>query len=378
MVAAVAWIAGAAALTFIYQSERQLIIGRTALRVFDEHARELSDALANLRAGQQAYVASGQGEAIWLPKVTATTDAVSRAIVDLRSAAQSLAARASLDQAGDAVDRFIAVDKRARDYMRSGDLLMAGDLIFSEGVGTIAAASSEIDHARVAEHDSHDLDESSVRMRQAAALDGSAFIATVILLTLALVRGPAPLDRPAKTDSTETIEAAPPAPVPAMTDEALASLTTLCTELARAHDVGGAGPLLERAAHLICAKGLIVWLGDDSAGELRPVLAHGYADDLLARLPRVARSSDNAAAAAYRTGTLQIVPGAASRTGAIVAPILAGARCVGVLSAETSGGDEASPRNHALAAIIAAGLAAIVHATVPTITVAPNTAVANL
>src|SRR5262249_15759902 len=92
MVAAVAWIARAAPLTFIYQSERQLATGRLALRGFDEHARALNDALANLRAGQQAYVASGQGEAIWVPKVTATTDAVSRAVVDLRSAAQSLGA----------------------------------------------------------------------------------------------------------------------------------------------------------------------------------------------------------------------------------------------------------------------------------------------
>jgi hypothetical protein len=378
MVAAVAWIAGAAALTFIYQSERHLITGRAALRGFDEHARALSDALATLRAGQQAYVASGQGEAIWLPKVTATTDAASRAIVDLRSAAESLGARASLDQAGDAVDRFVVVDRRARDYIRSGDLLMAGDLIFSEGVGTIAAASSEIDHARVAEHDSNELDEASVRTRQAAALGGSAFIATVILLTLALVRVPAPLDNQEKPDSTETIAVAPPAPLPALTDEALSSLTTLCTELSRAHDMTGVGPLLDRAAHLISAKGVIVWLGDDTAGELRPALAHGYADDLLARLPRVARSSDNAAAAAYRTGTLQIVPGAGSRTGAIVAPILVGGGCVGVLSAETNGGDEACPRNQALAAIIAAGLATMVHAAVPTVTVAPNTAVANL
>src|SRR5215471_12350578 len=180
MVAAVAWIAVGASLFFIYQSERQSIVGRAALRVFDAHAREVSDALASLRAGQQAYVASGQGEAIWLPKVTATTDSVSRAIVDLRSAAESLGARASLDQAGDAVDRFITVDKRAREYIRSGDLLMAADLIFSDGVGTIAAASSDVEHARVAEHDSSDLHESSIRMREAAALGGSAVVAAVI------------------------------------------------------------------------------------------------------------------------------------------------------------------------------------------------------
>jgi hypothetical protein len=112
------------------------------------------------------------------------------------------------------------------------------------------------------------------------------------------------------------------------------------------------------------AAGLIVWMGNTSGVDLQPMMAHGYAPSMLARMPSVPRSADNAAAAAYRTGTLQIVlshPG--SQNGAIVAPILAADGCVGALSAEIRGGGEGAETVQALAAIVAAHLAGIVAAT---------------
>ncbi len=84
---------------------------------------------------------------------------------------------------------------------------------------------------------------------------------------------------------------------------------------------------------------------------------------MLARMPAVPRSGDNAAAAAYRTGVLQIVmsrPGASS--GAVVAPISGPDGCIGALSAEIRGGGETSDSVQALAAILAAQLASIVGA----------------
>jgi GAF domain-containing protein len=77
-------------------------------------------------------------------------------------------------------------------------------------------------------------------------------------------------------------------------------------------------------------------------------------------MPPVQRSADNAAGAAYRTGKMQIVlsrPGGAP--GAIVAPILTAEGCIGALSAEISGGGEASESAQALATIFAAHLATV-------------------
>ena len=143
-------------------------------------------------------------------------------------------------------------------------------------------------------------------------------------------------------------------------------MAQLCTDFARVTDLAGLTALLQSAADMIDASGLVVWLGNTAGADLRPVLAHGYDDQALARMPTVARSANNAAAAAYRTGALQIVlarPGISS--GAIVAPLLSPDGCIGALSAEIKGGGEASDEVQALAAIFAAQLASIVSAGAP-------------
>ena len=114
------------------------------------------------------------------------------------------------------------------------------------------------------------------------------------------------------------------------------------------------------------ASGVMVWLGSATGADLRPVLAHGYSQAMLARIPSVPQSGDNAAAAAYRSSTLQIVlsrPGGAQ--GAVVAPILAADGCIGALSAEIRGGGETSDSVQALAAIFASHLAGVLSTTAP-------------
>ena len=121
--------------------------------------------------------------------------------------------------------------------------------------------------------------------------------------------------------------------------------------------------VLGRAADMLDASGLVVWLGTPTGSDLRPVLAHGYSDQALARMPTVPRSADNAAAAAYRSSTLQIVlsrPG--STAGAVVAPLLGPDGCIGALSAEIASGGEGSEAVQALATLFAAQLAAVLAA----------------
>jgi hypothetical protein len=134
----------------------------------------------------------------------------------------------------------------------------------------------------------------------------------------------------------------------------------LATDFGRVTDLDELTRLLGRAAAVLDASGLIVWMGSAAGGDLRPVLAHGYSSQMLARIPPVPRTADNAAAKAYRAGTLQIVlarPGAAS--GAVVAPILSADGCIGALSAEIRGGGETSEIVQALAAIFASHLASV-------------------
>jgi len=144
----------------------------------------------------------------------------------------------------------------------------------------------------------------------------------------------------------------------------LKTAAQLCTDFACMRDLNDLQLLLARASDVMDAAGLVVWLGNVDKGELQPVLTQGYSDETRARLPNVARSANNAAAAAYRSGEVQIVrsrPGGAK--GAVVAPILGVHGCIGALSAEIRGGGEASDSVQALASIVAAQLASVLGAT---------------
>jgi GAF domain-containing protein len=151
----------------------------------------------------------------------------------------------------------------------------------------------------------------------------------------------------------------PPAPVPA-----LKATAQLCTALGRVSDSQELRTLIGRAADTLQASGLVLWMGTPAGDELRPAVAHGYTPQVVARIPPVPRSANNAAAAAYRTATLQIVlsrPGSAK--GAVVAPVVSAEGCIGVLSAEVRDGCEASETVQALAEIIAAQLAGVLAST---------------
>ncbi|HKV98417.1 MAG TPA: helix-turn-helix transcriptional regulator [Vicinamibacterales bacterium] len=154
---------------------------------------------------------------------------------------------------------------------------------------------------------------------------------------------------------------APPAPLerPRETPDLLA-LACLCTELGRVARAEDLPPLLEECAKVVEAKGVIVWVWDDAAAELRPALGHGYSDGMLARLPVVTRDSDNATAEAFRTARTCIINGNGASSGALVLPLLTPAGCSGVLAIEFEGGAEQTPGARAVSTIVAAMLAQLV------------------
>ena len=356
---AVAWIAIAAAAVFIVRSERQLAALRADGRAFDLHAREVTDALSDLRAAQQAYVAAGQGVASWMPKVAQTSEALGAAIATL-AAGTSLGAQSALDEAVAALAEFGEIDQRVRDYLRSGQLLMASDVIFTEGRQTAASAAHQVEAARLAEHQALDTSGGSVRRQEAIALAGAAAVSTIVVLLLGVIGS-------AQSEPESPLSIAPVQPSQPLQSRAvspvLKTAAQLCTDFACMRDVHDLQQLLARASDVMDAAGLVVWLGNSSGSELHPVLTHGYSDSTRARLPNVPRAANNAAAAAYRSGDLQIVlarPGGA--TGAIVAPILGVQGCIGALSAEIRDGGEASESVQALAAVVAAQLAGVLAA----------------
>src|SRR5438093_97393 len=151
-----------------------------------------------------------------------------------------------------------------------------------------------------------------------------------------------------------------PTPAPSQPEPDLAVLAHLCTEFGRVSDTRDAAPLLEGACKILDAVGLIVWVWDPQSAELRPALAHGYADKVLAQLPRVRRDADNATAAAFRSTQTRIVNSRDLVSGAVVVPLMTPDGCVGVLAVELRHGGEQKESVRALATIFAAHLAMLI------------------
>jgi hypothetical protein len=377
----------------LISSEQQIIRETDALRAFDQQARDASAALVDARVGQQAYVAAGQGIDFWFGKTGTAVRAATDGLAALREAARP-AARTALDQARETVAEFSAIDARARDYLTSGEQLMAGDVIFTEGSDAAATAVRQIETARQAEHQAADGDAAAVRKREIITAGAAAAVVFLLLLLLIPVPRPAVAEKAAAAEEIAhpRLSIAPtgppatviaPAPVPPTTNRAqgtiLKAATAVATEFGRVRDLDELSRVLASAAEVMDATGVMVWIGGAGGADLRPALAHGYSAEMVARIPPVPRSADNAAAAAYRSGTLQIVssrPGGAP--GAVVAPILAADGCIGALSAEIRSGGETSDRTQALAAIFAAHLAGIVAtAPAPADVIEPRAAAAN-
>jgi transcriptional regulator with XRE-family HTH domain len=165
-----------------------------------------------------------------------------------------------------------------------------------------------------------------------------------------------------RSSAREGATPADPSPVRAQSqpEPDLTAAAELCTELGKVYETREAAPLLQGAARILEAVGLVVWVWDPQGAELRPTLAYGYSDKVLAQLPQVRRDADNATAAAFRSAQTCVVSGSDLASGAVVVPMMTPAGCVGVLAVELPHGSEQGKSVRALATIFAAQLALLV------------------
>jgi len=170
-----------------------------------------------------------------------------------------------------------------------------------------------------------------------------------------------------RPSAVEDLAAADCTPVnaPPAAEPDLVAAACLCTELGRIDETREAAPLLHEAARILDAVGLIVWVWHPKATELRPALAQGYSDKVLAQLPRVGRGADNATAAAFRSAQTCVVNSRDVGSGALVVPLMTPVGCVGVLAVELQHDREQKESVRALATIFAAQLARVVGAARP-------------
>jgi GAF domain len=395
---------------YLFRNGESLIDAEAVgLREFETKSQSLSRAVLDVRMAQQAYVASGQGGEFWTSKVSSGVTSIVAALDALKSTATAPDSVTELDTAKGLFETFSQVDRRAREYARTGQNLIASDLIFSDGLELTDGASARIAAALEAEKAARETAIQTLRSRQVFALVAAAAAAVLVIVLLyqsvdeqLAARFPAG-HRAAETDESAAVrisapqhgviakpggasapaaaematEETPPipqenredapatvlpglAPATESTAADFSGLASLCTDLARVVDTQELPGLLERASSLLDARGIILWIADPDARELNPIMAQGYPAHLLNRLGALPRDAENATAAAFRTSLLQTVKGGGESNGAIAAPLVTASGCVGVMAAEVTNEAEQRDVKLAAAAIMAAQLATLV------------------
>ena len=98
--------------------------------------------------------------------------------------------------------------------------------------------------------------------------------------------------------------------------------------------VGRAG----RAAAVLDATGVIVWIASNDGSSLSPVATHGFDPKLVARIGRIARDSANLTAAAFRDNVPRVSAATATAPAALAVAMCGPTGPVGVLSVELKAG----------------------------------------
>jgi hypothetical protein len=299
------------------------------------------------------------------------------------------------------------VDRRIRGFVVNGSGLMAADAVYEDGIKTSGVMRSSVEqaHAALVGPARTGYDERRLQYMIAGAAAGAGILVSLMLLPTGRRDEPevelhapesslhlsertsrvepvtveadtlrAPVDQPALR--LQRVDTPPPPPVVAVApaapaevrrathaavpDDALDATAKVCTDLARVKDADELRDALGRAARLLDASGVIVWVTDGGGKALKPLLTYGYPEEALRRIPTLPRDQDNATAAAWRDAVTQVVDATETAPGAIAVPLLVPQGCVGVLAAEIRHGRESATATRALAQIVAAQLAVLI------------------
>ena len=330
---------------------------------------------AEVGAGQEAYVAPGQPDEPWLARVSALVQQLADSSAAIAPLLQSSQAPAHIQGLAANLAHLIEVDGRIRIHLLNGQDLSASDLIFTEGrdaVGAIGTAVRAIEQEERAAFEAQRASLLRDGWMLAAGVAG-VWVAGLLLLARRPVSESGSvspeLHTPAlpptgSTDRNLFVQPAEASVAPEAAIEVtaldLAAAATVCTDISRLVSASALPDLLARAASVVDASGMILWMG--AGEELFAVTAYGYDPTVIARLGPIGRHSHNATAAAWRTGELLTVAHDTMANGAVVAPLFGVDGCIGVLAAEIRHGREADAATQAVTAMFAAQLATVVAA----------------
>jgi len=319
---------------------------------------------SDVASAQHAYVAPGQPAQPWLERGAMLLQQFGQDAVAIRPLLPPGSAAAALDDVDKAFKAIVTLDGKVRESLQEDQSLLAADLIFSEGRNTADGLAAALHALEASSRQALGGQRGFLERQQWGAVGAVAIVWIVGLLVLVPVPGSEVRDpgfeglRLSNPESRVT-NPSPPAPAsPPSVD--LAEAADICGAFARTTDTAALREALARAASVLDARGIIVWMG--AGEELFPALWHGYDERVVERLGPIPRNAANATADAWRTAHLRTVASNQMFDGALAAPVSGVNGCVGVLTAEVRNGRERDAATQAVAAMFAAQLAGIVPA----------------
>ena len=365
-----------------FQHETSINRERQEAVAADAAVSRALELLLDIRASLHAYVAPGQGHAFWEKRAQENIDTLRQTLVSLEGVSAPVGR--PLSESLDAIDQLTAAERRARTYVSREDVLLAGDVIFTEARDLIGAATVEVNSLRADLRRHHEQRASAIRTEQITLAGGAVALWIVIAMLLTpteakpAVKNPAEwrnelketLAKPLRTTATPLDvppAATPPQPPPVPQPPAEPSVrvasvketSEICTDLSALSDPGALQATLARVSALLDATGLIVWVTSNDGTSLSPVATHGFDPTLVARIGRVPRDGANLTAAASRENVPKISAPTATRPAALAVAMCGPSGPAGVLSVELKPGQAVDEAKVALASIIAAQLATL-------------------
>jgi hypothetical protein len=322
----------------------------------------LLSSIATISSVQQAFADYARRDMASFTQVALQVDRLTTEAAGLRAAAQSGASSERLEEFWTALSALMGAESRARELFAGGDENGAADALLASAREHVTSLDATLRAFRQAE---------SVEHRRADVTSSRLFWTvmgtTAALWAIGLVGFAVRPLREVEPEAAAKAETAPSSDRPLIAPAAdgapaidLADAAALARELSLLSDRAALEAFLGRAADLLEARGIIIWMR--AGDELVAAAAHGYQPSVLRRIPSIARHADNATAAAWRCGETGTVPEDASGYGAIVAPMMNPAGCVGVFAAEVRGGREGDSATCAATTILAAQLAGVLAA----------------
>lgn len=370
-------VIAAAAVAGQWQLDVKRHAGRQAASLTSDKLRNAEQSLTELRADQAAYLASGLNTTDWLNRASTALTQLENAVSVLSNTTTAVSARPHYDLATTLVADLAANDRKARGYITGAQPLVAADVLFQEGAEPARRLGEELVAARTAEMAEFEKAATQLGWIGLGA-NGAAFFVGLILLALgARRRSDAGAESPegvhlnaidtpsgkttssAVAPSTDSRAASPvddPFQAPSID---LSTAAELCVDLGRIMDGKDLPGLMGRAAGVLDAKGLVLWVSEPGGRMLRPSVSHGYSDRVVQRMGTLPTDGDNVTSLAYRTLQPQVVRGSFEGHGAIAVPLITATGCVGVLAAEVQGVKPGDTR-FAVARMIAAQLSTLV------------------